>query len=227
MATHSKKREKEKGPKLYEIIIGAILSVILGVLLAVVYLAFQEVEEVDQLPSEEARQARTVYFVEGETGAPGQFNWRPKQGAFEEGRSGTLELVEQELNQWVADQFSELEDRDYEDEGMFYIAPRTLNFRIDDGKLQLAADLDWTVFGYSHSLKTQALGSFVREEGVFVFEPETMYVGGFKLPEPAVLGSALIRRIVEALNVSADLRDGWASLTDVSIEEDVLILEIP
>ncbi len=229
MAPQKSKSEKDKGPKLYEIVIGAILSVVLGALLAVVFLAFQPVREVDRMPSEEAREKGKVYYVAGAVGTAGQYNWRPKQAAVETGRSGTLELVEQELNQWAATTFSDLEDEAYDDAGMFFVAPRSLNFRIGEEDLQIASDLDWTVFGVTQTLKAQAIGRFVDSGSGYAFEPETVYVGGLKLPEVGDLGKALYEKVFEALEpqISSDLRDGWAALASVSIDENRLILEIP
>ncbi len=227
MAPQKKKTEQQKGPKLYEVVIGAILSLILGGLLAVIYLVLQPVEEVAQFPPEEAREKGKVYFKPGQVGRAGEFNWRPKQAAFEAGASGTIELVEQEINQWVSVEFSDLEDEDYPDAGMFFIAPRSLNFRVGDGRFQIASDLDWTVFGYTHTLKAHAIGTFVRGNGSFAFEPEEMYIGGFTVPRTGDFGPTLIRRVVEVLDPSQDLRESWAAVSEVSIVEDQLILEIP
>ncbi len=217
-----KKKEQRKGPKPYEIIIGALLSLILGALLGVVYLIVQPVEEVDSTPPEAAREARTVYYQEGAIGTPGQYNWRPKLGALVNGTSGTLEIVEEELNQWVATEF------DWEEtshEGFFVIAPRSLNFRIYDNTLQIASELNAKVLGIEKSVIAQAHGAFVQRNGTFVYSPERLYIGGMQVPHQGI--EALLNRFMEILDIPEELKEGWGRLSDVTIEDSILILEIP
>ncbi len=223
MAT-AKKKNEQKGPKPYEVIIGAFLSIVLGALLAVGYLVVQPVEEADELPAEATREARTIYFVEGETGSAVEYNWQPKYAAVEAGSSGTISLVEQELNLWVAAAFEDLQEEVVE--GFVTIVPRSLNFRIHDGEMQIASELDMSVFGMGREVIAQAYGTFVQRDGRFVFQPNRLYLGGFKVPHDR-LAAFMFDQVYAAFDITEELVDGWTRLSDVRLEEDTLILEIP
>lgn len=225
MAARSNKKEEQKGPKAYEVIIGAFLSIFLGVLLAVVYLVVQPVEEVEEPPADAERDRRTVYFVEGAEGSAVEVNWRPKYSAFEAGAPGTLELSEEELNQWVAVQYPDLDEED-PDGGMVSIAPRSLNFRIYDGVLQVGSELHMEVMGVGRTVRAQAHGDFVQRNGGFVFEAERVYLGGFKVPHEA-LGELIMNRVYDSFEIPDELRDAWNRLALVTVVDNRLILEIP
>ncbi len=224
MATGSRKKEEQKGPKPYEVIIGAVLSIFLGVLLAAVYLVVQPVEEVDELPAEADRDRRTVYFVEGRTGSVADFNWRPKVTSFEAGASGMIELVEQELNQWVGSAFPDLEDT--EAEGFLTLIPRSVNFRIQDGALQIASDIEVNVFGIGAELLAQTRGTFVQRNGRYVFEADSLALGGFRVPHDAVM-DLILRQLFAALDPGEEVTESWSRLTRVEVRDDALILELP
>ncbi len=224
MATGSKKKEEQKGPKPYEVIIGALLSIILGVLLAMVYLVVQPVEEVDELPAEALRDRRTVYFVEGQTGSAADFNWRPKVTSFEAGAAGTIELVEQELNQWVGSAFPNLEDT--EAEGLLTLVPRSVNFRIQDGALQIASDMEVNVFGVGREVLAQIRGSIVQRDGRYVFEADSMAIGGFRMQHDAVM-DLILKRLFAAFDPSEEVTESWSRLARAEVRDDALILELP
>ena len=224
MATGSRKKEEQKGPKPYEVIIGAVLSIFLGVLLAAVYLVVQPVEEVDELPPEADRDRRTVYFVEGRTGSVADFNWRSKVTSFEAGASGMIELVEQELNQWAGSAFPDLEDT--EAEGMLNLIPRSVNFRIRGGALQIASNMEFNVFGVGGEVLAQTRGTFVPRNGRYVFEAESLSLGGFRVPHDAVM-DLILERFFAALDPGEEVTESWSRLTRAEVRDDALILELP
>jgi hypothetical protein len=220
----ARKKEEPKGPKPYEVIIGAFLSIILGVLLAAVYLVSQPVEEVDELPPETQRDRRTVYFVEGRTGSALDFNWRPKATAFEEGVSGSIELVEEELNQWAAVTFPDLEDM--ESEGMLSIMPRSVNFRVDDDRLHIASNLEISVFGFGGEYLAQSRGNLVQRDGRYVFAPESLALGGFRVPHGGLI-DLLVGRVLSAFDPPEELSEAWSRMSRAEVQGDRLIVELP
>ncbi len=57
------------GPSIFEVVLGALLSLSLGVVLAGLYLVFKPVSVVNQLPTADKREEGMVYYVQGEKGA--------------------------------------------------------------------------------------------------------------------------------------------------------------
>ncbi len=220
----ARKKEEPKGPKPYEVIIGAFLSVILGLLLAAVYLIAQPVEEVDELPPEAQQDRRTVYFVEGRTGSALDFDWRPKVTAFETGVSGSIELVEEELNQWAAIAFPDLEDMD--SEGMVAIIPRSINFRVEDDRLHIASSLEVSIFGFGGEYLAQTRGNLVQRDGRHVFAPESLALGGFRVPHDGLI-KLLVERVFSAIETPEELSESWSRMTRAEVQGDRLIVELP
>lgn len=215
-------QKKEKGPRPVEIVIAAVLSLILGVLGAVVYLAFQPLEKVTEMPDEEEREFGRVYYVEGSEGDSSDDTWEPKAEAVSTGRSGSLSFVEEELNQWAA------QNLDVERKaGNLNIEPGVPNFRIADGRFYAAVPLTWNLFGTSRTLDSYVSGKFSSQNGSHSLDYERLYVGGCPIPNVFGLANRLFRDVVESYEVSDELQEGWAALETVSIEDDALTLVIP
>lgn len=101
--TLSKKMQRAMyGPSFLEVTFGLILSIILGVLLAAVFLVFKPVQIVKELPQLEERVVGAVYFVEGTHDATRAKAWRNKRQQLLEGLPGTITLTEDEINAWLA-----------------------------------------------------------------------------------------------------------------------------
>src|ERR1035441_35254 len=88
------------GPGIVEVLLGAVLSLALGVVLAALSLVFKPVSVVNQLPTADKREAGMVYYVQGAKGAGKGGQLLRKQQLFLEGRS--VALTEDELNTWMA-----------------------------------------------------------------------------------------------------------------------------
>ena len=220
------KAGKEKGPRPVEIAIAAVLSLILGVLGAAVFLAFQEPEEVTELPPEEEREFGVVYQLPASMGNQSHATWQVKQAAVQNGRSGTVPLVAEELNQWAARTFPEKDEEEGEKPAI-HVNPGTPTFRIEEGVFHIAMPLEWSAFGASREFAGQAFGGFVRENGVHVFDYERVYIGSMPVPGIFGLSDMVVNRVASAFEVSDELREGWAGLESVSVEEETLQLVIP
>jgi|GEM_PF-4437755 len=219
------KIDKTKGPRPVEIVIAGILSFVLGVVGAALFLAFQEPEEVTTLPDPEDREFAVVYYKPGSRGDQSHGTWAVKKQVVERQRSGTVVLIEEELNQWVA---TEYQDPGEGEEGpVLHISPGTPRFRIDEGVFHVGMPLDWSIFGMSREFKSQAFGSFERRGGQYVFAPERVYVGSMPVPNVFGLSNMLVRRVVNAFDVPGPLREGWANLESVTVDGESLRLVIP
>lgn len=220
----AKASEKNKGPRPVEIAIAAVLSCLLGVVGAIVLLAFQAPEEVTELPPEEDREFGRVYHVQGKKGNASHGTWEAKTEAIKAKKSGKISLVEEELNQWASRQ---LKETDAVEKPALHIEPGTPNFKIGDDELFVGAPLTWNIFGSSRTFESHTRGHFAAEGDSFVFEHGRIYVGSCPLPDLGGLATRLFRDVADSYNVSESLREGWANLESVSIEEGSLKLVIP
>src|SRR5687768_17187418 len=88
------------GPSWVEVILGAVLSAILGVALAAVLLIVRPVTPVKVMPKEADRDPKAVYYIEGSRDVTKGRQAPAKRKAFAEGQSVTV--VEDELNALAA-----------------------------------------------------------------------------------------------------------------------------
>src|SRR5215217_2054823 len=92
-----------KGPGLFEITLGVLLSVILGIVLAALHLVFKPVEIVKagtEPPAE--HDAGAVYFVEGAINSSKSRQWMRKRQMLADGAAVDVSFSEEELNAWMA-----------------------------------------------------------------------------------------------------------------------------
>jgi hypothetical protein len=231
----SRKIDKAKyGPGWGEVIVGAVLSLALGAVLAVAYLVATPVVAVKELPKQ--RPAGTVYYIEGSRSAENGKQWMRKKQLFTEGSS--VALNEDELNAWITTETAPPPPEKPAPgqkaappapaaAGLIVLGPP--NFRIHDGLLQIGSkgtlNLDW--FGLKHSIIVQLAGRFVKEGGVFTFEPTEFCLGSCPIHKLPGVGEFVFRRLVAKEKVPDDLAEAWKKLADVSIEENTLKLTMP
>lgn len=209
-------------PSLIEITIGALLSVLIGVVLAAVWLVLKPVETVRELPSEPA--PGTVYYVEGRAGSTSAREWVAKWQQFVSG--GSITLTEGDLNTAYRAKAAEAEKKDEKAEaGM--ITPGQLNFRISDGVLQIGAPVEFNVVGFQKKVQVFAQGGFERSGGHFVYAPEKFYVGSLRVEKIPVIGGMVIDRLLSAVNTSDDVSSAWKRLGEVKLEGSQLQLIMP
>ena len=112
-----KKLEKALyGPSTWEVALGAVLGLLLGIVVACVYLVFRPILMVKDLPKEPAIGAvylltggqkpkeapkNTVYFLSGSQDANKAKAWKTKQQKFLGTGAGEIILTEDELNAWA------------------------------------------------------------------------------------------------------------------------------
>jgi hypothetical protein len=219
------KADKEKGPKPVEIAVAAVLSLVVGVLGAAAFLAFQEPEKAEKMPAEEDRVFGIVYYVPGSMGNQNHAAWAAKREAVIRGRSGTVPLVAEELNQWVAKEYPNKESAG--DKPVLHVSPGTPTFRIDEGAFNIMIPLEWSVFGMSHEFRSQAWGDFVQKKGVYSFDAARVYIGSMPVPNVFGMSASVVRKVLGGFDISEDLYAGWSSLESVSVKDDTRQLVIP
>lgn len=212
-------------PSWTEVILGAFLSVLLGVVLAVALLILRPVVVAKEEPKE--RVPGAVYFIEGSrAGSTAQA--LAKQKAFVQGSSVTLS--EGEINALIAAAKVKAPQaaagaKKAEGDAGGYLVTGTPVVRVRDGTLQVGAPM--TVDLLNQNLIAQASGRFVKEGDMFVFEPDTIYVGSCPVQDLPFVGSFVRNKFVSSQPIPEDVRAAWMKLADVSIEENTLKLTMP
>lgn len=215
----NKKLQREAhGPSWLEVILGAALSVVLGIALAAAFLIFKPVSIVKELPKEPA--PGTIYFIEGSRNSSVARQATAKQQAFLQG--GSVALTEAELNSLLG--ASPARPAAGEAAGESGLAPEALNFRIRDGVLQVGVPVRMRMMGLEQRIVVQARGGFEKRGEVFVFEPDEFYLGSCPLQRLPVIEGVLMKRIVAAANVPEDVAAAWRNLTDATIDGSTLQL---
>lgn len=242
-------------PSWFEVIFGAILSVVLGVALGAVLLAARPVIAVKELPKAEERDARAVYFIEGGKDTAKAKEVPAKRKAFAEGQS--ISLVEDHLNSLVpanspvkfpaltpkvaptqnkgpeqpkakAPEKPKVADKSGKDAAASSetVVVGSANFRIADNVLQVAVPLEVNFLGMSLTTVAQARGGFTKRDAGFTFDPTELLVGSLPLHRLPYLAEWARAKIPPA-PIPEDLRASWDKLAAVTIDGKTLKLTVP
>ncbi len=103
MSLQSRIDRERYGPSLVEVTLGAVLSLLLGAVLAAGYLIFVPVKTVREVPKEGEVKPGEVVFVEGSKSTARSAQWMRKRQLLVEGQSAEIAVVEDELNAWIAE----------------------------------------------------------------------------------------------------------------------------
>ena len=212
-----------------EVLIGAGLSLVLGVALAAAHLVLKPVATVRDLPKSPV--PGDVCFLEGSKDTNKGNTWLRKRQAFLDGQS--IDLTEDELNTAVANPIekpkggagqpaSAAKPAPADDA---FLTPGAVNFRIDGGQVQVGVPvkvnlLDATVI-------VQATGGFVKKGDTFNFVPKVFYVGSCAVDRLPIVEGLIMGRLFAAQGVPKELTDAWAKLANVSVEGKTLKLAMP
>ncbi|MDI1335006.1 MAG: hypothetical protein PSU94_02380 [Lacunisphaera sp.] len=238
------------GPSVTEVALGAILGLLLGVLVACVYLVFRPVSLVQTLPKEPLRSV--VYYIPGKEGSAKSKGWQAKQKQFLAGTS--VAVVEEELNAWStssgtaapaasaakpapkapapaakpkpaakpAEEKAE-ESKPVQDG---FIIPYAANFRVVDDKLQIGLKCTLNWYGLTYDTTVVATGGFGKSGDQVVFVPELVYLGSCPLHLLPSLPGMLVSHIIAKEKVSDEVRTAWTKLTAVTIEGGAVKLTV-
>lgn len=226
-----KKLEKALyGPSVTEVALGALLGLLVGVLVACVYLVFKPVAQVKEMPKEPSRS--TVYYIPGSESSAKSKTWSAKYKEFAAGNTLNLAVTEDELNAWAntlsvpppaPKPGAKPEDaKKPVTDGIFN--PGKPNFRIVDGKLQIGAKclLNW--YGLTQEVTVLAVGSFTKSGGVFIYSPEKIFLGSCPVHLLPGVAGPLTGHLISKGKIPDEARAAWAKLDDVSIDAGALKL---
>jgi hypothetical protein len=217
------------GPSWAEVLIGAALSLVLGVVLAAAHLVIKPVATVRELPKSPV--AGNVYFLEGSKDTNKGNTWLRKRQAFLDGQS--IDLTEDELNTAVATPIEKPKGGAGQPASAAKPAPANdtlltpgpVNFRIDGGQVQVGVPvkvnlLDATVI-------VQATGGFVKKGDTFTFVPKVFFVGSCAVDRLPMVKGLIMGRLFAAQSVPKELTDAWTKLANVSVDGKTLKLAMP
>lgn len=206
-------------PSLFEVTLGALLSLFLGAVLAAGYLAAQPVETVRSLPKEPEEDK--VYYVTGTARSSLGRQWLRKKQLLAEQGSFEIELNEDELNTWMASSESK---PDGEQASGIFVA-KGINFRVHEGVLQIGLPCSFSLAGINRDIVVQARGDFERSGDEFAFEPDVLLIGRFDAARLPVLGDLVYGWLMGRQAIPEDLSAAWQTLDRVAVEGAVLKLE--
>lgn len=210
------------GPGWGEVILGALLSLLLGGVLAAASLVAKPVAQVKELPKEEERKADVVYYVEGTRDSSKSRQALAKRKAFVEGQSVTVN--EDEINALVpaaraaASTPAAKKDDKAGADGPEMFAVGTANFRIRDGVIQIGAPVTLNAMGFSHRLIVQGRGGLEKRGDIFAFDPDEIYIGSCPVHRLPLIGGYVERKFLEAQTIPEDVATAWKNLADATVE---------
>ncbi len=210
--------KKSAGPSLVEVTVGAALSVLLGSVLAAAYLIVQPVETVRTLPAE-PDPAKT-YYVTGSARSALGGQWLRKRQMVVEGGTFEIRFNEDELNTWMTSSIANPDDR--ETGGV--LTATGVNFRVRDGVMQIGMPCTLSLLGLQRDVIVQAKGGFERGAEQFVFAPDSVLIGQLAVDRIPLVGGLIVDRLLSVDEVPGDLATAWRSLTEVKVDDNVLVL---
>lgn len=212
------------GPSWAEVIIGAVLSLVLGVALGAVVLVIKPVVTVKELPKEPVTGA--VYYIEGARDGSLGRQVLAKRKAFTSGQS--VKVTEQEVNA-LADATNAPAAKPGEKapaptaaEGL--LSTGTPNVRIHGGSMQIAVPVTVDLLGFTQKVMIQARGGFEKDGDGFAYEPSELYLGSCPVQRLPFLSSYVRHKLFTSHPIPEDLAAAWAKLANVSIEGNTLNL---
>jgi hypothetical protein len=208
------------GPSIFEILFGALASLLLGAVLAFAWLIGSGETAMNQ-PTEGAR-INPIPFVAGESTPPGNLNWERKQQAFLEGQSGQLAFTDTELNAWSS---STPDPAETPVDPL--LSTGRLNFRIHDGMLQVSTLTTVTVLGQKLGGVLQSRGGFIATEAGLRFEPRETYFGSLAVHRFPNVHRWLLTRVSRQPLVPEDVLGSWSRVNRAAVEGDFLTVTIP
>jgi hypothetical protein len=220
------------GPSTTEVALGALLGFLLGVVVAVIYLAWKPAQRVMQMPK--APVANVVYFLPGNENSVKARNWQAKVKTLTTG--GTESFNEEELNAFAATLEPSPappkaaapakpakpgeEAKDKPADSLFTASG--LNFRIlKNDQLQISVKCTVNYYGIGTDAFAVATGGFVRGGDFFVFQPETYYFGSCPLHKLPVGSAFVTSRILGSFKLPDSMRL-WDKITSIKVEGGLL-----
>ncbi len=219
-----------RGPSWIEVILGAVLSLILGVVIGALLLVVKPVIEIRDTAKAADRDPQKMYFTPGnKDGSKGRAALA-KRESFVQGQSVTV--IEDELNALAAASTAApapVAGKAPEKPAATTdtIAGGPVNFRIRNGTFQVGVPVTVSVMGVSSKVIVQSQGGFAKEGEQFAYVPETFYIGALPLQKLPMAAGYVRDKFLSPQTIPADIQTAWAKLANVSVEGNALKLTMP
>jgi hypothetical protein len=217
-----KVKKSQKGPSWFEVGLAAALSVALGVVLGIAYLADKPVTKVTSIPKDPPSGA--IFYIEGAKSL-NMADVSEKRHSFVNGE--TIDVDEGELNGFLQSIWKGPASAPAPKPGDKGAPPPppdqkllevgALNARIRDQKVQFGDTATINVLGMSVPVIVQATGVFVRGGSGFEFDPDTLLVGGCPMQRMLFLRGMIMRKLLFTETPPDDVAAAWSKLADVSV----------
>jgi hypothetical protein len=218
MKMKSKLQRKIDGPGWIEVICGAALSVVLGVVLAVAFLVFKPVTSVKELPKEPVDDM--VYYIEGTREGSKIREVSAKKRLIAQGQSVTLN--EDELNTLVMPPVAPRNPKNLElpatEKSTDKIVPGLPNFRIRENVMQIGIPIELNAYEMNHKVILQTRGNVTKVGDTIVFQPGELWVGSCPLENIPAAKEFVMQQVLARAKFPDDLVAAWKNVGDVVVE---------
>jgi hypothetical protein len=204
----------------FEVTLGALMGIGLGVALAALYLMLKPVEVLTKPP--ETVGASDVYFVKGEVNSTKSRQWSRKQQLLAAGGTADVVFNEEELNAWVASATAKAPA-----DPTKLVTPEWVNFRIRDGVMQIGIGGKFDAFELTHPFVIQARGKFVKGANGFEFTADELYIGSLPTHRVPGLPQWIIQRALAAQKLPEELTTMWRNFKLEAVEDKALHIIVP
>lgn len=199
-------------------VFGAVASVAFGALIGGLLMALRPVATVAEPPAEP--EAGVRYFLEGGRVAEKAGEWMRQRDILVAGPAADVMLNEHELNLWFA---TAIPPKPKGEEAVMSIwEPQSVNFRVREGAVQVAARGTLTLFGLSTDIVAQARGSFMAGDVGLDYVPDEFYIGALPVHRFEPLKQWLFGLVARGQPVPPEAPEIWARVSLLSVEgEDI------
>lgn len=236
------------GPSSFEVAVGAVLGIAVGIVASVLYMVFKPVEKVPALPKTLA--ANTIYVVPGKESTTRARGWQTKLTIFTTG--GEILLKEEELNAWGAtlsdykpadpnlpkpptppkaapkqpakqksgDKKSPGDPDEETEEKQVFFAASAPNFSIKENRLQIALQCKLDYYGIGQDVWVKVNGHFALSAEGYKFAPDEYYVGSCPLHLIPGGPQIVTNLIVDDLKLSDEVKAAWPKVSILTLEGD-------
>jgi len=221
----ARNRNQRKRPGVWPAVLIGVLAANIGLFLGIVARASQPAKA-GQIPNEP--KAGQVYYQEGSMA--GGATWRQKREEILTGQNKQVEVSEDELNAWANAVFqspskaktSKNAEGDKADETqLLEVVPHTPNFRMKEGWLQIAIELNMR-FSENKISRTLVVRGTLNDQG---FTPEYATIGCARLP--AGIRDFVVGRILSSYTGTKEvqtLQQKLAGFSNVQVIDNKLFL---
>ncbi len=225
MSIKSRLNRELYGPSLFEVTLGAALSILLGVFLAAGYLIFfTPVKTLRAAPKEGEVARNEVVYIEGSKSTARSGQWMRKRQLLLEGQSAEISVVEDELNAWIADGAKPAGGADAP--APAFLEPTSVNFRLSDGVMQIGGPASHKAVGYGKEVLFQVRGGFEKQGDRVVFVPTESYLGSLALHRIPAAESFLASSLARTQSAAEDVAAAWERVSSAVIDGNTLMLTV-